>query len=203
MQFEIAHLKGELEKQFKKAISSQMAATNKTRAFVHEQEREKMGREEKQATPGPQSSFKMTLNRIASLAQNSIRQSQEKSSVGGGGLGYPGMNDSLDYMKNDFMNQFNQLAMTEKASADKSIGRQQEQNNTIMNSPLAKLVAHHAYNSVKDDTNRATIIERDLELKRLQLENLELKDLIEGMKNDMETIVLQVKEARLQADFAK
>ena len=42
-----------------------------------------------------------------------------------------------------------------------------------------------------------------MELKRLQLENLELKDLIEGMKNDMETIVLQVKEARLQADFAK
>ena len=121
-----------------------MAATNKTRAFVHEQEKEKMARETTN-TPGPQSSFKMTLNRIASLAQNSIRQSQEKSSVGG--AGYPGMNDSLDYMKMDFMNQFNQLGMTEKVSGEKSIGRQQDQMlNGITNSPLAKLVAQHAYN---------------------------------------------------------
>ncbi len=33
MQFEIAHLKGELEKQFKKAIATQMAATNRTKAL--------------------------------------------------------------------------------------------------------------------------------------------------------------------------
>jgi hypothetical protein len=61
----------------------------------------------------------MTLNRIASLAQNSIRQSQERSSNGMPPL----MNDSLDHMKMDFMNQFNQLGMTEVGSADKSIGK--------------------------------------------------------------------------------
>ena len=95
-----------------------MAATNKTRAMVHDQERDRLARDDRQATPGPQSSFKMTLNRIASLAQQSIRQSQEKSS-----MGYQGTNDSLDYMKLDFLNQFNQLGLTEKASAEKSIGR--------------------------------------------------------------------------------
>ena len=95
-----------------------MAATNKTRAMVHDQERDRLARDDRQATPGPQSSFKMTLNRIASLAQQSIRQSQDKSS-----MGYPGTNDSLDYMKMDFLNQFNQLGLTEKASAEKSIGR--------------------------------------------------------------------------------
>jgi hypothetical protein len=35
------------------------------------------------------------------------------------------------------------------------------------------------------------------------VENAELKDSIENMKNDMETIVLQVKEANLRSDFAK
>jgi hypothetical protein len=35
----------------------------------------------------------------------------------------PIMNDSLDHMKMDFMNQFNQLGMTEVGSADKSIGK--------------------------------------------------------------------------------
>jgi hypothetical protein len=37
--------------------------------------------------------------------------------------------------------------MTEKVSGEKSIGRQQDQMlNGITNSPLAKLVAQHAYN---------------------------------------------------------
>jgi hypothetical protein len=33
MQFEIAHLKGELEKQFKKALATQLATTNRAKAL--------------------------------------------------------------------------------------------------------------------------------------------------------------------------
>lgn len=97
----------------------------------------------------------MTLNRIASLAQNSIRQSQERSSNGMPPL----MNDSLDHMKMDFMNQFNQLGMTEVGSVEKSIGKQgSTAANQLINSPLAKLVAQHAYN----ESQRGTIIDKDL-----------------------------------------
>lgn len=35
------------------------------------------------------------------------------------------------------------------------------------------------------------------------MENLELKDLIQQMRQDMETIVLQVKESKLQIEYAK
>ena len=106
MQFEIMHLKTELEKQFKKQIASQMAANTRMRIFQNEQDKDKINQE-------GGSSFKMTLNRIASIAQNSIRQSQEKAA--------PLFNDSLDYMKRDFMNQFNRLMETEvPPSVDKN-----------------------------------------------------------------------------------
>lgn len=108
MQFEIMHLKTELEKQFKKQIASQMAANTRMRIFQNEQDKDKINQE-------GGSSFKMTLNRIASIAQNSIRQSQEKAA--------PLFNDSLDYMKRDFMNQFNRLMETEvPPSVDKNGG---------------------------------------------------------------------------------
>jgi hypothetical protein len=55
MQFEIVHLKSELEKQFKKQMVNQF-----TSKF-------KIGEPEKNEEVGG-SSFKMTLNRIASLA---------------------------------------------------------------------------------------------------------------------------------------
>jgi len=45
-------------------------------------------------------------------------------------------------------------------------------------------------------------LDKDIELKRLHLENLELKDIIEGMKNELENIVLQIKESNLKAEFA-
>ena len=89
--------------------------------------------------------------------------------------------------------------MTEVGSADKSIGKYGSAANQLMNSPLAKLVAQHAYN----ESQRGTIIDKDLQIQKLMVENTELKDSIENMKNDMETIVLQVKEANLRSDFAK
>ena len=106
------------------------------------------------------------------------------------------MNDSLDHMKMDFMNQFNQLGMTEAGFADKSIGKPTgaAANHQLMNSPLAKLVAQHAYN----ESQRGTLIDKDLQIQKLMVENAELKDSIENMKNDMETIVLQVKESNLR-----
>ena len=63
MQFEIVHLKTELEKQFKKQIASQMATNNRMRIFQNEQEKDKLKED-----LGAGSSFKMTLNRIASIA---------------------------------------------------------------------------------------------------------------------------------------
>jgi hypothetical protein len=74
------------------------------------------------------------------------------------------MNDSLDFMRRDFMNQFNKLGETEVGSANKSYGKVQTAQGS---SPLAKLVAQHAYNSTKDEHHRATLIDKDIELKRL------------------------------------
>lgn len=95
--------------------------------------------------------------------------------------------------------------MTEAGSAEKSIGKfnsvsgVNNAGNQRTNSPLARLVAQHAYN----ETQKGSLIDKDLQIQKLMVENAELKDSIENMKNDMETIVLQVKEANLRSDFAK
>ena len=44
----------------------------------------------------------------------------------------------------------------------------------------------------------ASMIDKEIQLKQMQIENMELKEIIEQMRNDMETIVLQVKESKLQ-----
>ena len=54
-------MKTELEKQFKKQFATQLASKNRLKAF-----------DTKPVGEG-ESSFKMTLNKIASVAQNSIR----------------------------------------------------------------------------------------------------------------------------------
>jgi len=95
MQFEIVHLKQELEKQFKKQAALQVASQSaRLKPF------------KETSSPG-ESSFKMTLNQIASIAQNSVRQSQEKTP--------PRYNDSMEQMGREFMRQYNQ-AMHESAS---------------------------------------------------------------------------------------
>ena len=48
--------------------------------------------------------------------------------------------------------------MTEAGSAEKSIGKQGSAANQLINSPLAKLVAQHAYN----ESQRGTIIDKDI-----------------------------------------
>ncbi len=95
--------------------------------------------------------------------------------------------------------------MTEAGSAEKSIRKFNSVSgvnsavNQRTNSPLARLVSQHAYN----ETQKGSLIDKDLQIQKLMVENAELKDSIENMKNDMETIVLQVKEANLRSDFAK
>lgn len=158
MQFEIVHLKQELEKQFKKQIAQQMASQSRLKAF-------KEVREE----PGG-SSFKMTLNQIASIAQNSVRQSQTPPRYG----------DSMDQLGRDFMRQYNQ-AMQESA-------RPSPANN--LSSPGN--VASHAQ-----------LLDKEIQVKELQAENLQLKGVIEEMKNDMEVIVLKIQEERLQGEYKR
>ena len=156
MQFEIVHLKQELEKQFKKQIAQQMASQSRLKAFKESPHPEEPGG----------SSFKMTLNQIASIAQNSVRQSQTPPRQ---------YNDSMDQMGREFMRQYNQ-AMQESARH--------------MTSPGG--MASHAQ-----------LLDKEIQLKELQAENLQLKGVIEEMKNDMEVIVLKIQEERLQGEYKR
>lgn len=101
------HLKTELEKQYKKQVASNLAAQGRLKPSINQMFTERA------TTPVGEegaSSFKMTLNKIANVAQNSIYKHSNEKQV-------PPMNDSLDHMKKDFLNQFNQLMLE---SADKS-----------------------------------------------------------------------------------
>lgn len=90
MSFEITHLKTELEKLFKKQIASNLASQGRLKAF-HSADLQNAAA----ATPKERdSSFKMALNRIASLAQQSIKQSTADKMQ---------MNDSLDVMRREFV----------------------------------------------------------------------------------------------------
>lgn len=120
----------------------------------------------KEASPGEEggSSFKMTLNQIASIAQNSVRQSQEKTPPRYN-------NDSMDQMGREFMRQYNQAMQETRPS------------------PVA--------------ASHAQLLDKELQVKELQAENLQLKGVIEEMKNDMEVIVLKIQEERLQGEYKR
>jgi hypothetical protein len=91
----------------------------------------------------------MTLNRIASLAQNSIRQSNDKVA--------PVFNDSLDYMKRDFMSQFNRLMDTEAPSVDRNGASARNM------SPINRQAyGSNTFSETGNNVNRATIIEKEI-----------------------------------------
>jgi len=120
----------------------------------------------------------MTLNRIASIAQNSIRQSQEKAA--------PLFNDSLDHMKRDFMNQFNRLMETEvPPSVDKNGASARNM------SPINRQAfGSNSFSDHGNNGNRALILEKEITIKQLQLENAELKEIVESLTTDMNTVML-------------
>ncbi len=119
----------------------------------------------------------MTLNRIASIAQNSIRQSQEKAA--------PLFNDSLDHMKRDFMNQFNRLMETEVPSVDKNGASARNM------SPINRQAfGSNSFSDQGNNGNRAMILEKEITIKQLQLENAELKEIVENLTTDMNTVML-------------
>jgi hypothetical protein len=101
-------------------------------------------------------------------------------------------------MKRDFMNQFNRLMDTDAPSLDKN-GASARNNLSPINRQA------YGSNSFSDQGNvnaRAQLLEKDITIKQLQVENEELKQIVDTMREEMETVVLQVKEAKLQAEFA-
>jgi len=81
----------------------------------------------------------------------------------------------MDQMGREFMRQYNQ-AMQETSARP---------------SPVANMASH------------AQLLDKELQVKELQAENLQLKGVIEEMKNDMEVIVLKIQEERLQGEYKR
>jgi len=80
----------------------------------------------------------------------------------------PSLNDSLDAMRREFYLQFNNLM-------GDSLGARE--------SPLARV-------------SRVSVQDKELLVRELQLENEELKRIVEQMKNDMELVMLEVKQGK-------
>jgi hypothetical protein len=96
------------------------------------------------------------------------------------------MNDSLDCMKREFYHQFNNLmgeSVGFAGSADK-----------FPLSPLSRMSRGQSANNPTPHHNQLVHDkEKDLLMKELQLENEELKRIVEEMKNEMEIVAKEIK----------
>eukprot|EP00347_Sterkiella_histriomuscorum_P021617 403333356 len=226
LDYEIQHLKKELEKQYKKEYfdrqqnPQQNNFQRSSNRFMGSDYKEQLQpismtdikhHNDKNNMQSDLQSFRLALNPIQSNRHsiennannpNNFQQQQLQNLQNGfNTLKQTSLNDSLDNMRKEFYNQFNNLlgeSVGFGASGEKlqnqmtmsplsynninRLSRQGAQTNA-MNNPISTIIQNK---------------EKDLMIKELQLENEELKAIVEQMKVDMEMVVMEIKQGRIQ-----